>query len=58
MKKIVFWYFILVLLAYILPYTLFTHVSHFYGSFLFWIIFALITIGILTVMMRAWKNEN
>ncbi|HOT05049.1 MAG TPA: hypothetical protein PLK24_09435 [Atribacter sp.] len=58
MKKYIFGYFPLVILAYLIPYTLLQKVHKFYGSFLFWIGYTLIVIYLMKKMMDRWKNEN
>jgi len=57
-KKYLIGYIPLVILAYLLPYTLFHSVHKFYGSFLFWIGYALVAIILMTRMMGSWKNED
>ncbi|RDW16421.1 hypothetical protein CWR48_17430 [Oceanobacillus arenosus] len=46
--------FIIILLAYILPYTIFTGVAKWYGSLLLWIVLTLIVIGINYFISRNW----
>ena len=58
MKKCFFGYIPLVILAYLIPFTLLQKVHKFYGSFLFWIGYSLIAIYLMTKMMDHWKNEN
>jgi len=58
MKKYIFGYFPLVILAYLIPFTLLQKVHKFYGSFLFWVGYSVIAIYILTRLMRNWKNED
>lgn len=45
---------VLVLLAYILPYTLMTNVQAWYGSFLVWGVIALCIIVINIIITRDW----
>lgn len=47
---------VLVALAYLLPFTIFSHVQRFSGSFLFWSVFAAIAIALLSAMMRSWHE--
>ncbi|WP_067727489.1 hypothetical protein [Oceanobacillus damuensis] len=43
-----------IMLAYILPYTIFTDTAKWYGSFLLWSILALLTIVINYFLTRDW----
>ncbi|GGE26278.1 hypothetical protein GCM10011391_00780 [Pullulanibacillus camelliae] len=43
-----------VLITYIIPYTLLSHVHAWYGSFLFWAIIALVIIGFNYFVTRNW----
>lgn len=45
---------VIILLAYILPYTLLSDVAKWYGSFLAWIILAIIAIGINYFLTKDW----
>ncbi|WP_087971956.1 hypothetical protein [Oceanobacillus rekensis] len=45
---------VIVLLAYVLPYTLLTDIMKWYGSFLVWIVLALITIIINYFLTKDW----
>ncbi|GGM37388.1 hypothetical protein GCM10011351_24510 [Paraliobacillus quinghaiensis] len=45
---------IVILLAYIIPYTLLTNVAAWYGSFLFWSLLALVIIVINYFLTRDW----
>jgi hypothetical protein len=45
---------VIVLLAYVLPYTLLTDITKWYGSFLVWIVLALITIVINYFLTKDW----
>ncbi len=45
---------VIVLLGYILPYTLFTNIAAWYGSFLLWTILAIAIIGINYLITRKW----
>lgn len=47
-----------VLMAYILPYTLLTNVTKWYGSFFVWIILAVIVIGINYFITKDWGKEK
>lgn len=46
----------LVVLAYLLPFTVLSRVQRFSGSFLFWNIFAILAILILLRIMRSWHE--
>ncbi len=46
----------LVVLAYLLPFTVLSQVQRFSGSFLFWNIFAILAILILLRIMRSWHE--
>jgi hypothetical protein len=47
---------IMVLLAYILPYTILTDVHAWYGSFLLWTVLTIIVIGINYFLTKDWGN--
>ena len=47
---------ILILLAYIIPYTLLTDVAKWYGSFLFWVVLGLVTIGVNLIITKDWRS--
>ena len=47
---------ILVLLAFIVPFTLLTDVEKVYGAFLFWSLFAVVTIYCLERITRRWRD--
>ncbi|TSI10723.1 hypothetical protein [Lysinibacillus sp. BW-2-10] len=46
---------VIILLAYILPYTLLTDVAKWYGSFLIWLLLAILVIGINYFLTKDWK---
>lgn len=46
----------LVVLAYVIPFSLLSEVPRFVGSFLFWIIFAGGAIALLSSTMRSWNE--
>ncbi|RLL47789.1 hypothetical protein D8M04_00470 [Oceanobacillus piezotolerans] len=48
----------IVLLAYVLPYTVFTNIEKWYGSFLLWIILTVIVIIITYFFTKDWGNEE
>ncbi len=47
---------ILVMLAYVLPYTVLSGVDRWYGSFLFWTVFGLAAIVVIWAMTRNWRD--
>jgi cyanate permease len=47
---------VLVLLAYLVPYTLLSRVDAWYGSFLFWMVFGLVAIAAIWAMTRSWRD--
>jgi hypothetical protein len=48
--------FVLVVLAYVVPYTLLSGVDRWYGSFLFWTAFGLAAIAAIWAMTRSWRD--
>jgi hypothetical protein len=46
----------LVLLAYVVPYTVLSGVDQWYGSFLFWTVFGLVAIAAIWAMTRSWRD--
>ncbi|RFU70521.1 hypothetical protein D0469_06195 [Peribacillus saganii] len=57
-KHEVFWGLVsmgLILLAYILPYTILTGVARWYGSFLLWVVIAVVIIGVNYIVAREWR---
>jgi len=46
--------FLVILLAYILPYTVFTDVTKWYGSFFVWVILTSIVIVLNIIMTKGW----
>lgn len=47
---------VLVMLAYLVPYTLLSGVDRWYGSFLFWTAFGLAAIAAIWMMTRSWRD--
>lgn len=47
----------LILIAFVVPYTLLTDVEKWYGSFLFWTALTVIVIGINYLLIRDWGKE-
>lgn len=45
---------VLVLSAYLVPYTLLSEVKAWYGSFLYWVLFAVVVIGVVAWLTREW----
>jgi cell division protein FtsW (lipid II flippase) len=59
-KNEVFWgiiSFVLILIAYLVPYTVLSEVAKWYGSFLFWILIAVVIVGVNYVLTRDWRDE-
>lgn len=49
---------VIVLAAFIIPFTLLKEVEKWYGSFLFWLILTLIVIVCNTMLIKDWSNEE
>ncbi len=47
---------VLVVLAYVVPYTLLAEVDRWYGGFLFWTVFGLVVIVAIWAMTRSWRD--
>lgn len=47
---------VLILLCYLIPYTVLSEVDAWYGSFLFWTGVTAVVIGINAVVSSAWKD--
>jgi hypothetical protein len=47
---------VLVVLAYVVPYTLLAEVDRWYGSFLFWTVFGLAAIVVIWALTRSWRD--
>jgi hypothetical protein len=47
---------VLIVLSYVLPFTVFRDVDRWYGSFLFWTVATVAVIGINAVVTSAWKD--
>ena len=48
---------VLILLAYFIPYTLLQDVTKWYGSFLFWVLIAVVVMGVNAVVTRDWRDD-
>jgi hypothetical protein len=46
----------LVVLAYVAPYTVLSGVDRWYGAFLFWVLFALAAMGVNFAIVRRWRD--
>lgn len=46
----------LILLSFVLPFTVFTDVDAWYGSFLFWVLATAAVIGINAVVSAEWRD--
>lgn len=58
-KRELFWAIIcivLILLAYIIPYTVLTDVAKWYGSFLLWVILGLVIIVVNIIITKDWRS--
>lgn len=49
---------LLVVSAYLVPFTLLARVTAWYGSFLFWTLFALAAIAVIVRLTRTWTRED
>lgn len=49
---------LIIFLAYVIPYTVLTEVTKWYGSLLFWIILTIIVIGINFYLTNDWGKEE
>jgi hypothetical protein len=47
---------VLILLCYVVPFTILRDVDAWYGSFLFWSVVSALVIGINAVVSSAWKD--
>ncbi len=47
---------LLVVLAYVVPYTMLSEVDRWYGSFLFWTAFGLVAVAAIWAMTRTWRD--
>jgi cyanate permease len=47
---------VIMLLAYLIPYTVLSHVDAWYGSFLFWTVFALVAIVANVFISVSWRD--
>lgn len=48
---------VLVLLAYIVPFAFLSEVAKWYGSFLFWVLIAVVIIGVNYLLTSDWRDE-
>lgn len=48
----------IILTAFIIPFTLFRNIEKWYGSFLFWTVSALIVIVCNILLTKDWSNEE
>ena len=58
-KRELFWAIIcivLILLAYIIPYTVLTDVAKWYGSFLLWVLLGLVIIVVNIIITKDWRS--
>lgn len=47
---------VLILLSFVLPYTLFSDVDAWYGSFLFWTLATAVVIGVNAIISSRWED--
>ncbi|HLR83353.1 MAG TPA: hypothetical protein VK059_00305 [Nocardioidaceae bacterium] len=47
---------IIIVLCYLVPYTILTEVDEWYGSFLFWTLASAVVIGINVIVSSAWRD--
>ena len=58
-KRELFWAIIcivLILLAYMIPYTVLTNVAKWYGSFLLWVVLGLVIIVVNIIITKDWRS--
>lgn len=58
-KRELFWAIIcivLILLAYMIPYTVLTDVAKWYGSFLLWVVLGLVIIVVNIIITKDWRS--
>ena len=59
-KKEIFWGIVsvvLIFLAYLIPYTILSDMAKWYGSFLFWVVIAVVVMGVNAVVTRDWRDD-
>lgn len=56
LKRWVLWFTIIILAAFILPFTLLQNIQRFYGSFLFWGLFAILAIISVGLLTKNWRD--
>lgn len=49
---------LLILSAFVIPFTALTNVEKWYGSFLFWTVLTIIVIGINYLLIKDWGKEE
>lgn len=49
---------VLMISAFVVPFTLLTDVDAWYGSFLFWVILTALVIAINAIVSAAWRDER
>ncbi|MGF1471149.1 MAG: hypothetical protein ACFB50_05310 [Rubrobacteraceae bacterium] len=47
---------VLVLLAYVVPYTVLSGVDAWYGAFLFWVVFGALAIAVIALITSSWRD--
>ncbi len=56
LRNWVIWFLLLVLAAFVVPFTLLSEIFKFYGAFLFWGLFALASIASIGIICSRWKD--
>ncbi len=49
---------VLVILGYLIPYTMLRNVTYWYGSFLVWLVLALIVVVINVILTKDWGDRS
>ncbi|UPK74963.1 hypothetical protein MU582_21435 [Nocardioidaceae bacterium SCSIO 66511] len=47
---------IIIVLCYVVPYTLLSEVDEWYGSFLFWTLATAVVVGVNAIVSSAWRD--
>lgn len=49
---------VLILAAFVVPFTLLRNVDAWYGSFLFWVVVSALVIAINAIVSRSWRDQE
>lgn len=49
---------VLIVAAFVVPYTLLSDVDAWYGSFLFWVLLTALVIAVNAIVSAAWRDEG